>query len=138
MIIKIKPLNKDEVYCCGVNKIKKLFKDSSVQICFTSQGRSFQKNFQHPMYQYAKKKVNGTVVAYMCMSAGEEAPLLVLHSFKTNIFSSELISKFEEEFLICFFRFYSEQSITSSLARNWRLLLVELHNGNLILHNTNL
>lgn len=136
MQVRVRPLNKGEVFCCGISKAKALFRETPVILDFAYYGRDFAPFLGTELDRFAYKHVQGRVVAVMQMVDGEESPLLSFKVIKEEKFSSELKKEFETKYLPEFYRLYQTKKDVESIIRKTTVILVALHDGKLKLYQT--
>lgn len=138
MKIYYRQLNKGEIYCCSVKKAKELFKETEAKLNFTHGGNEFEKNLEHPMYRYAKKVVKGKVIAHAIFMSGYDEALINFLGLPYFEYSQNLQKEFEENYLPEFYNLYIAQKNDQKMIPLSKLMIVELIDGKLKLHRTNL
>lgn len=138
MKINFVPVNKGETYCCSLRKLKEVFKNTSVVVCFAHGDSVFHKGLQHPIYRYVDKYVKGKVLVCIECYLRQIDPLICFYRLKVEECSTEIINQFEECFLPKIYDFYTKQLNNQDITGKTKLMLVELLNGKLKLHETTL
>ncbi len=89
-----------------------------------------------PDYYNLKNRIQGQVVASLYTYPQDYSPTLHLYTIKESLYSRNLQTEFEQEYLVKFLDFYSEiQTIVDVIDRKTRMMLVELLNGKFVIHH---
>lgn len=136
MEIGVRPLNKGECYCCSIKKAKEIFKDTEIDLCFSLGGRTCRKEKRDNGTSYLKHYVKGVVVAKMYAHHKVARNMLYFYTIKESEYPKELQKEFESKYLPEFYRLYMSQLTSIDLTGATRLMLVELLDGKLKLHET--
>jgi len=136
--VKTKPLNAGETFCCSMKKAKELFNGTAVFLNFAYLGRDFATFAETPDRYYWKKSVKGRIIVSAQMRSREERPIISFYVLREKDFSAELKAEFEQKYLPEYYRLYQELLNDQSLTITTKLMLVELFDGKLKLHETTL
>jgi len=136
MEIHCRPLNSGEMFCCSAKKAKDIFKDTEIHIDFAYLGRDFSTFAETPDAYYCKRCVKGRVIASLFMQSNNKKAILSFYVLKESMFSYELKKEFEQVHLPEFYRLYQNLINDHTLSRSNVLMLVELIDGKLKLHET--
>ncbi len=135
MKIVSRTLNKGEIFLSSFRAIKNVFKDTPFNIDFSVYSKQYGTFMNTPDYYYLKNKIQGQVVAALYTHPCDYSPTLHLYTIKESLYSQNLQTEFEQEYLVKFFDFYSEvQTIVDVIDRKTRMMLVELLNGKFVIH----
>lgn len=138
MEIKIRPLNKGEIFPCSIRSAKKVFSDTPVILNFAYTSRIYGTFSHTPPAYYLKNKINGTVIASSCIHPREKQILLSFFVLKETQYTDELRKEFESKYLLEFYKLYKEMLDNTTLNEKAILMLVELVDDKLKSHLINL
>ena len=134
MKVDVRPLNKGETFCCSVKRAKEMFKDTEVHLNFAFFGRIYGTFAETPDAYFMKKNIRGQVVSAMYIYSGVAASMLSFYVVKQNEFPHILKVRYETAFLPEIFRIYQEQMKKNALINQVKLVLVEVYQNQLIMH----
>ena len=137
MKTKSRPLNQSECFICSFKEAKDVFKDTDITLDFGYLGRDYGTFANTPDARYLKTKIQGRVVASMYMSPRQACSILSFYVIKKNTLTTLLIQKFEKDFLPIFYEFYQMWLYNKEDDNIIGLMLVELLDGKLKLHQIN-
>jgi len=136
MKIVSRTLNKGELFPSSFRMIKEVFKDPPFKIDFSVYSKKYGTFMHTPDFYYLTNKIQGQVVASLYTYPRDSSPTLRLYTIKESLYSRNLQTEFEQEYLVKFLEFYSEvQTIVDVIDRKTRMMLVELLNGKFIIHH---
>lgn len=136
MKVKIRPLNKGELFPCTLKRAKELFEETAVILDFAHTGRTYVTFANTPSGFYLKNEIKGIVIASMYMYPGIKDPLLSFFVLKKTEFTFQLQDEFENKYLPEFYNFY--HLLSNAGSGESQTLLVELIDGKLRLHRVRL
>lgn len=138
MQVKVRPLNQGETFCCSVKKAKEVFQETSIYLDFSYLGRDFCMFAESPIWYFYKKNIRGRVLSSMRMSENYPEPLLSFYVVKEKDFDNLLKKQYEDKFLPEYYRLYKEMTNVKQPAGIEKIMLVELVDGNLLIHESKL
>jgi len=134
MKVSVRPLNKGETFCCSIKRAKELFKETPMHLNFSYYGRDFCAFAESPSWYFYKKRVRGRVLSFIQLSENYPHPLLSFYVVKEVNFGPELKKQYEEKFLPEYLRLYKEMTDIQQPIGIEKIMLVELIDGKLVLH----
>ena len=134
--VRIRPLNQGEGYACTVKRVKELFKDTDIYVSYSMGGRTCGKEKRDNGTSYLKHHVKGIVIAGLYAHHKVARCTLYFYTIKESEYPKELQKEFESKYLPEFYRLYMSQLTSTDLTGPTRLMLVELLDGKLKLHET--
>lgn len=130
----VRPLNKGEFFCCSIKKAKEIFGNTEVYLDFAYLGRNYKTFSETADGYYWKNNIKGRVIASLMMRVRDASPILSFYVIKSDEFSEALREEFETKYLCRFYTLYLNQMKSNSLTNDTRLMLMEIVDGKLILH----
>ena len=138
MKIRVRPLNNGESFCCSVKAAKHIFQDTGVILNFAFHSRDYGTFAHTPAAYYFKNHIKGRVVASLYAHSDTEDSILSFYVLKQETISLKLKCEFETVYLPRFLDFYHSQLKKNTLSDSVAMMLVELYNGQYILHKKEL
>lgn len=134
MKVKSRPINNGETFICSFSAVKSLFKKTEIHLDFAYLGRTYSTFARTPDAFYLKKNVLGRIVASSYMSPNRTDPILSFFPIKRDEVSTKLIEEFENIYLQKFYDLYMSLLDFKSCNDFTQLIMVELLDGKLKLH----
>ncbi len=134
MKVKIRPLNNGETFCCSVKCAKKSFKNTEIFLNFAFLGRDYATFANTPDSFYLKNKIKGRVIASLYAHSKTGKSILSFFVVKQEDFSQDLKEQFELVYMPKLIEFYLAQLKREGLSDHTKMILIELYNGKLLLH----
>lgn len=136
MKIMSRTLNKGEIFPSSFRMIKEVFKNTLFNIDFSAHSKKYGTFMHTPDFYYLKNRIQGQVIAALYTYPRDPSPTLHLYTIKESLYSRNLQTEFEQEYLVKFIDFYSEvQTIVDVIDRKTRMMLVELLNNKFVIHH---
>ncbi len=135
MKIKIRQLNHGERFCCSTAKAKELFADTDICLDFAQLGREYVTFGRTKDAYYLKNNIKGGVLMSLYMHQKYSEPILGFYVIPAKYDFPECLQKeIEEKYLHEFKRLYIEVRSIKQEDNTTRVMLLELHEGKLKLH----
>lgn len=135
MKVSVRPLNKGETFCCSIGRVKDCFKDTDVHLNFAYYGRDHSAFEPSSEATYWRKKIKGRIIVHMYVNPLLSSPLLSFYPIKETSFSNEQKREFEENYLHLFYDMYISVSKEKDLIKKSKVIIAELIDGKIEIHN---
>lgn len=134
MQVRVRPLNKGEVFCCSLSAAKKVFKDTGITLNFAYYGRNYSA-FDNTFYSsYLASNIKGYIIAFMSMESNYDHPILSFYALRETMFSPLMRREFEAKYLPEFLHLYNKQMSDKTLKTITEFIIVELWDGKMVFH----
>ncbi len=122
-----------------MKKAKEVFRDTDVYLNFSYLGRDYGTFAYTPDAYYIIHKIKGRVLASLYMHENYPEPILSFYVVRsTDVYTDDMREEFERKYLFEFRRLYFEMKNIKQTTGKCKMMLVELLNGKLKLHETTL